>query len=524
MGSYNNVHRVIKRLQGKKKKQEAKHSDSSHNDSLSPNLEENVTAIKQILGNSPDVRIRSITIPLTKNKKIKAIVLSIDGIIDQQAIREHVIRPLKEEPIDDVGELLDAIQQRIYINEVTVTKALKESLPKVLKGNTLLLVDGLTEGLLINASKYESRSIEESESEQTIQGARDGFIESLQVNISLIRQRIADPHLHFETFEIGEITRTTVVIGYMSHIVDDALVERVRTRLQDIKVDSIESSGDIEQHIEDHPYSIFPTIGNTERPDVAVSALLDGRVIIFINGTPVCLYVPYLFIESLKNVEDYHSRPYYTSLIRIIRFFAFVISTTFPAIYMAALNFHKEMIPSDMIVPVVQAREAVPFPLTLEIIITIIMFEVIREAGVRLPQHIGAAFSIVGALILGEVAVAAGLFGAPTIIIVSISFIAAFVITPITDVTALLRLLFFIGSSLFGAYGLFVMLLAILTHMVSLTSLGVPYMSPLSPFYLRDLKDTIVKFPKRWLTHRPQSIPNKKPKKVESLPETGGKQ
>src|SRR5690606_17976412 len=157
--------------------------------SLSPNLEENVTAIKQILGNSPDVRIRSITIPLTKNKKIKAVVLSIDGIIDQQAIREHVIRPLKEEPIDDVGELLDAIQQRIYINEVTVTKALKESLPKVLKGNTLLLVDGLTEGLLINASKYESRSIEESEAEQTIQGARDGFIESLQVNISLIRQR-----------------------------------------------------------------------------------------------------------------------------------------------------------------------------------------------------------------------------------------------------------------------------------------------------------------------------------------------
>lgn len=524
MYSFRNIRRVLDRVRSKKKQLDEEHAPRTNEVPFSHNLNENIKMIRQSLGNSPDVLIREITIPFHHDKERKAMVLSIDGLIDVHTIREHVIRPLMEEPDDDLPTFSESIEQRLYISDATTASSLKDSLTKVLKGNTLLLIDGMTEGYVINASHFETRAIEETQAEQAVRGARDGFIESLQVNISLIRQRIADPQLRFETFEIGKITKTTVVIGYLSNIVDDELLARVKQRLNEIKMDSVETSGDIEQHIEDHPYSIFPTIGNTERPDMAVSSLMEGRIVILINGTPVCLYVPYLFIESMKNVEDYYSRPYYSSLIRITRFVAFIISTTFPALYMAALNFHKEMIPSDLIVPIVQARETVPFPLTLEIIITIIMFEVIREAGVRLPQHIGTAFSIVGALILGEVAVAAGLFGAPTIIIVSISFIAAFVITPITDVTSLLRLFFFIGSSIFGAFGLIVMLLAVLTHMVSLTSLGVPYLAPFSPFYLRDLKDSIVKFPKRMLKRRPESIPNKKPQQVESLPSTGGKQ
>lgn len=235
---------------------------------------------------------------------------------------------------------------------------------------------------------------------------------------------------------------------------------------------------------------------------------MEGRIAVFIDGNPVSLIVPYLFIENFMNVEDYNSRPYYSSFIRLMRFFAFFISITLPALYISTLNFNKALIPSDIIVPLIQARETVPFPLALEVIMIILMFEVVREAGVRLPQQIGTAVSIVGPLILGDVAVSAGLIGAPTIVIVSLSYIAAFVITPIADVTALLRIGLFIASSIFGSYGLCIALLALLTHMVSLTSLGVPYMAPFSPTHFRDWKDSFVRFPTRLLKRRPVMVYN----------------
>lgn len=207
----------------------------------------------------------------------------------------------------------------------------------------------------------------------------------------------------------------------------------------------------------------------------------------------------------------------------MLRFVSFVISISLPGIYIAAINFHKVMIPSDMIVPIIQARETVPFPLAMEIAMMILMFEVVREAGVRLPQQIGSALSIVGALILGQVSVSAGLVGAPTIIVVSISYIAAFVITPIADVTALLRIGLFIASSLFGGYGLIVAMLGLLTHMISLTSFGIPFMAPFAPFYFQDWKDSLIRLPLRWKKQRPKSIPNQRKTRIRSLPKTGDK-
>jgi spore germination protein KA len=207
---------------------------------------------------------------------------------------------------------------------------------------------------------------------------------------------------------------------------------------------------------------------------------------------------------------------------RLIRFVAFIISIFAPALYLTALNFEKNLIPSDLIVPIMQARELVPFPLVMELLIAVVLYEIVREAGVRLPKQIGSALSIVGALILGEVAVSAGLIGAPTIVIVSISYIASFVITPIADVVALLRIFLIIASALFGSYGIVIAALGILIHTVSLTSFGVPYLAPFSPFYFRDWKDSLIRFPTRLMKYRPQSIPNEKEAKMKSVSNTGG--
>lgn len=465
------------------------------------------------------------TIKLQSDDTLNAMLVSIDGLVDEEAKRNNVLKPLIENSLlEKPNEDLKQIQQLLSTKENIVEDNLINAVFQILKAQALLIVDGFNKGLLISIEGFEIRSIEEPQTEQTVRGSREGFIESTGVNTSLLRRRIAHPSLRFETMEIGEISQTGVTIAYLKDIVDLDLVERVKERLDEIKVDSINSSGDIEQLIEDHPYSIFPTIGNTERADKAAALLMEGRVLLLIDGTPFSLYVPNLFLESFQNIEDYDSRPYYSSFIRLIRFFAFFISISLPALYISTLNFNKALIPSDMIVSLVQARETVPFPLAMEVIMMILMFEVVREAGVRLPKQIGSALSIVGALILGDVAVSAGLVGAPTIVVVSISYIAAFVITPIADVTSILRLGLFFAASIFGSYGLCIAMLALLTHMVALTSLGVPYMAPFSPSHFEDWKDGFIRFPTKLLKQRPKSIPNQRSTRIKSVPNTGDKQ
>jgi len=487
---------------------------------FSTDINENEQLLSEQLGASQDVMFTKFNIKLHNGAYLNAMLVAIDGLVDEEAKRNNIIRPLIEPTLQEKSKVdLASIRERLAVKSAIIEGNPQKALQNILKSKAFLIIDGFAKGLLISIEGFEIRSIEEPETEQIVRGSREGFVETASVNLSMIRRRIASPFLRFETMEIGKYSETGVIIAYVKDIANPRIINHVRSRINQIKVDHINSSGDIEQLIEDHPYSIFPTMGNTERPDKVARLLMEGRIVIFVDGDPVSLFAPFLFVESVKNIEDYNSRPYYTSFIRLIRFFAFTLSITLPAIYISAVNFNKALIPSDLIVPLTVAREAVPFPLALEIIIMIIMFEVVREAGVRLPKQVGTAISIVGPLILGDVAVASSLVGAPTVIIVSISYIAAFVLTPIADVTAMLRLAIFTAASFFGSYGLTVVLLAIFTHMVSLTSIGVPYMAPFSPFYINDWKDSFVRFPTKLLKKRSNSMPNKRIEKVESIPD-----
>lgn len=493
---------------------------------FSKDIKQNEKMLKGIFGTNKDIIFRPFHIQFNDSNYLKALIVFTEGLADKDALRNNVLHPLIQNPIKltQGGDKLQKVKDKISVfhtieNVLDIDKAVYQ----ILKGTALLLIDGYNVGLLLKVAGYELRAIEEPDVERVVKGAHDGFIESSSTNISLIRRRIPHPSLKFETIKIGNYSQTDVTIAYIENIADQKLMKRIKSKINQIKLDSIHSSGEVEQIIEDHPYSIFPTIGNTERPDKAAAVLMEGRVLIIVDGDPVSLYAPYLFLENIHSVEDYSSRPYFTSFIRILRFFSFIISILTPGLYVAVINFHKVMIPSDLIVPLIQGRESVPFPLAMEIVIIMVMFEAVREAGVRLPEQFGSSLSIVGALIFGQVAVSAGIVSAPTTIFISIAYISSFINNSITDVTFLLRIGLFIAGSIFGVYGLIIAILGLITHMVSLTSIGIPYMAPAAPFYLRDWKDSLIRVPYRWMKKRPYSIPNKKSLKVESLPESRDK-
>lgn len=490
-------------------------------------LKENEKVLKEVLGKSPDLVYRNFPIHFSKGDSQQVLIVYIDGLVLESAIRDSVLKPLvdREPFLEKSQNVLSQIQERISTKRITEEKDLSKAVQQILKGKVLLMAEEIDSGLLIHVEAFEFlRSVQEPTSEKNVRGARDGFIESASANISLLRRRISHPSLKFDIMKLGEISQTTIVIAYVEGICDSALLKEIKDRLNQIKVDAINNGGEIEQFIEDHPYSIFPTIGNTERPDKGAFLLLEGRILIFCDGDPVGLFVPTFFMDNTKAIEDYYSRPYFSSFVRLLRFAALLISTTLPALYMSALNFSKELIPSDLIVPIIQAREMVPFSLWMELFFMIGMFEVVREAGVRLPQQVGAALSIVGALILGQVAVSAGIVGAPTIVVISITYISAFVLTPIMEIVSLVRIGLLIASMILGPFGLAVLVLGIITHMVSLTSINIPYMAPLAPANLRDFKDTFIRFPTRLLKNRRKSVPNKRDTQIQSLPDTGEKQ
>jgi len=481
-------------------------------------LARNKEYIRKTLGTSEDIILRDLILNVDNGGHIKALLVGIDGLMDESAISESVLRPLLEKPFPARAALIPEISQRLYLKQCTLVKDLHQALLEVLNAAGLLLVDGLPAGWLLHAEGFVVRPISEPPTEVVVKGPREGFVESVITNATLLRRKLRHPALRFENMEIGKYTRTKVLIAYIAGIVDPRLVEELKSRLNQIRTDSILSSGEVEQFIEDASFTIFPTIGNTERPDRAAAMLLEGRIVVFVDGDPVALIAPYLFMQSLQNSEDYSSRPFYATFIRLLRFTAFLISITLPSLYVMAMNFHKETIPSELIVSLAESRQRVPFPLIMELVGLIILFEIVREAGVRMPRAIGQAVSIVGALILGQVSVQAGFIGAPTIIIVALSAIASFIITPIADVTSMLRLLFIIPTSIFGFYGFLCFGLALITHMVSLTSLGVPYLAPFSPFHFRDWKDTFIRATYWRLRQRPESVPNLRARRIEGLP------
>ncbi len=485
---------------------------------VSDKIEENKKVLFHTLSNISKVFQRDFTINVKDGKAISLFIMGIDGLIDDDIVQKQLIAPLLSLKLSNGEDYLISIKKSLYVNKVDEEEHLNECILKMMKGSVVLLINGISIGLVIAAEKSETRSIEEPPTGTVVCGPREGFIENVHTNIALLQKRIANPNLKHKMFIIGEFSQTNVAITYIEGIVEKSIVQMIEKRINDIIVDDITSSGQIEQYLGEHLYSIFPTAGNTERTDQLAAMMMEGRVGVMVDGDPMVLFYPSLFIEKLQDVEDYGSKPFYASFVRLLRFLAFLLSILLPALYICAVNLHKEMIPSTFLLSLEQSREGVPLPLVLETLMLLILFEIVREAGIRMPRAIGQAVSIVGALILGEVSVQAGIISSQTIIVVATASITTFIVTPVAGLVSLLRLIYVIPSAIFGFYGLMICILVTLTHMVNLTSMGVPYLQPLMPFYLRDLKDFLVRLPYPLLKYRPKSIPNVRPIRFRQVP------
>ncbi|REE91574.1 spore germination protein KA [Paenibacillus taihuensis] len=462
---------------------------------LDTNLLTNVAKVQEALDNSSDLIIRYID--YSEYPSALALIY-IDGMSKTREINEHILEPLTAAKSDSAPEAIKHhLKQVIAISNMQETTVLSAILTALISGKTVIAIDGDPCALVLDTKQIESRSISEPTTQTVIRGPKDCFTENLRTNTSLVRMRIQSPQLRLEQMRIGDVTQTAVEIMYVKGIADEAIVKEVRQRLQKIKINGVLESGYIESMIQDEQRSPFPTMMNTERPDIVAGNLLEGRISIFISGTPFVLIVPVTFTQFFQSPEDYYQNPYIGSMLRFLRLVAFLLALYAPSLYVAMITFHQALVPTVLLVSIAAQREAVPFPAAVEALIMEVTFEVLREAGIRMPRAVGPALSIVGALILGQAAVDAGFVSAAMVIIVSITAIASFALPYYNiGITArMLRFLLLIVASYCGLYGLLIVTLIGGMHMCGLRSFGVPYLAPMAPFRLREQKDVLLRFP-----------------------------
>lgn len=484
---------------------------------LSRDLQVNVGSMKAVFEDASDIVIREFKIGV--EQQVQACVIFVDGLVDKVALNESLLKSLMLEARlappsqgitkDNVFRYVE--EGALSIADVKKAKTLKNAVNAVLSGDVVLFLDGENTALIISIRGWETRGVTEPVTETVVRGPREGFVETIRTNTALIRRKIRTPNLKFESMKIGKQTQTDVCVAYIKGIANEKIVREVKKRLEKIEIDSILESGYIESFIEDAPFSLFPTVGNSEKPDIVSAKILEGRVAILVDGTPFVLTVPYLFVEAFQNSEDYYSRAFYSSIIRSLRFLSFTISILSPAIYVAITTFHQELLPPALLITMVASGEGLPFPVLIEALGMGITFEILREAGVRLPRPVGQAVSIVGALVIGEAAVSAGFIGAPMVIIVALTAISSFVVPPLSDAGAITRFFLTLCSGVAGLFGVMLGIAGVLTHLCSLRSFGVPYTSPLAPTTFSDLKDVFIRVPWWAMLTRPRAFGMKNP-------------
>ncbi|MDH6350731.1 spore germination protein [Brevibacillus sp. FSL K6-0770] len=498
---------------------------------IGPRLDENVHFVKESLGYSNDIVIRELV--LDSREPVRAAILYTDGMVDSHMVQGVLINSMlyktrfKEIELEREEDLVPFLKDAVLtVGDIGDVNNFPELFTAMLSGCVIILIDGYEKAMAIGLQEWKDRGVTEPTAQTVIRGPREGFTESLRTNITLLRRRIASEKMWVETRRIGEVTKTEIAVVYIKGLVEEGVIEEVRNRLDRIDVDGLMESGMIEELIQDAAYTPFPTISNSERPDVVAANLLEGRVAIIVDGTPFVLTVPSLFVEFFHSAEDYYQRADFSTLIRMLRFVSFFIALLAPSLYIAITTFHQEMLPTQLLISLAAQREGVPFPALVEALLMEIAFEILREAGIRMPRAVGQAISVVGTLVIGQAAVEAGIVSAAMVIVVSITAISSFIF-PAINMSIPVRILRFplmILAASFGIYGIIVGVLGLVLHLCSLRSFGVPYMSTFAPFSFKEQRDAILRAPRWMMDKRPESItkrnmrrqsPNLKPKPPE---------
>lgn len=479
-------------------------------------LAENIKHIRETMGNSADLVVRKIL--LDPEARIPAAIIFIDGLIDVQFVQDLMVSLMKKFPpqvesrLKVSPELLQVLEDSIIaVSETQEVHQFADLFSSLFSGRVMLLIDELSTGISIEMQGWKQRSVSEPSTETIIRGPRESFNENIRTNTALIRRKIKSTNLRLESRKIGKETQTEVSIMYIKDIANEKIVEEARRRLNRIEIDGILESGYIEEMIQDETFTPFPTVFNTERPDVVAAELLEGRIAILIDGTPFVLIVPTNFIQYFQAAEDFYQRFDISSFLRILRFISFFIALLGPSAYVAITTFHQEMLPTPLLISLTAQREGVPFPAFVEAVLMEVAFEILREAGIRMPRAVGQAISIVGTLVIGTAAVEAGIVSAAMVIVVSITAISSFVF-PASAMSAAIRMLRFplmVLAASFGLFGIILGIIVLVFHLCSLRSFGIPFMAPFAPMVTKDLKDTLIRIPRWAMRTRPRLLNQK---------------
>lgn len=480
-----------------------KQTSDYENKFLTLNLEENISLIKEIFKNDATLRMRSVKVRGKTN--FDCAVFYIDGMVKVELVNESIVKPLlvssppKSELLleDYVGE------QVLFASETKIVNNIAQMLAGLLYGDTLLLIDGTSKAITINTKGWRTRGISEPDDEKVLQGPREGFDEAALLNLAMIRRKLLTPDFCNELIRVGRRSDTIVFICYLDSLVDKKMLNELKRRIENINIDGILDSNYIVEQVRDHKNSLFKTTGLTERPDVVAARLLEGRIAIVVDGTPVVVTVPYLFSESFQSDEDYYLNYMVSAVGRLLRYICFFIAISIPAIFIAATGFHKELLPTSLALTVTQLRGGVPFSAVTECVLLIFIFEILKETGVRMPQSLGHALSIVGGLVVGQAAVEARIISAPMLIVVALSGIAGLMVPRLKGAVFYFRLIFVILASVLGLYGYISGVILMLIHIFSLSSFGVNYTVSLNYASRQSLKDSILRAPWGKMKTRP---------------------
>lgn len=490
------------------KRIEIDHTTNLKNVELTGVLQEDIGMFKQALQDDDTIVFREF-----ENKyspRFRGCIIYTEVLVNNLIIDQNIVRPLLNFEFDQVvprPDLVDTFVEKIINgDEVKSKNNLDDLIKNILIGDTIVLLDGCRRAVTVNSKKYNTRSVSIPETENSVNGPKEAFNELIVSNVGLIRRKIKNPNLKFKMVEIGKITKTRICVTYIKGLADERVLDELFDRLKSFEIDSVLDVSYLAELIRDEPLSPFKTIGSTERPDVVAAKVLEGRIAVLCDGSPFALTLPFLFLENFQASEDYYTHFLFATFVRILRYIAFFITVSLPALYIALICYHKEMIPKNLLISIVNSRDAVPFPAVVEMVILLGLFDLIREAGLRLPKPIGGTISTVGAIVLGQSIVTAKIVSAEMIIIVAVCGITSFLTPKLDQEIILLRVLFLVLGATLGIYGYAVAVLIMLIHMSSLRSFGVEYMGYLTSLEPQRAKDVYVRAPWWVMRKRPGMI------------------
>lgn len=460
--------------------------------SLEKDLGRNTVNVRAVMRNSSDLNIK-----YAKAGGVPVCILFCEGQTDTNQMANLIFRPINSignEKKLEPARVMEIMQSELLLaGEQHQVDDYEQLTAMIMGGFCVILADGVTHGIAIGVQGFEKRSVSESSTHVNLRGSREGFVEAVRTNISMLRRRIKSPDLVFKLSTVGNLSNTDICLCYIESKVSRELLGDIERRLENLPLSAILEGGYIQPFLEEKGSLIFDEVGITERPDTLAAKLFEGRVGILVDGTPFALIIPRLFTENFQTLDDYTQKPVYVTIMRTLRYLAFAASVLLPGFYVAIANFHPELIPNSLLLNLAATIQITPYNLLTECLLIHIFYEIMREAGLRMPSNLGHAVSIVGGIVIGDIVVSAGLIGAPLVLIVAVSSIASFIVPDLYNSIVVMRFAFIIAGGMWGLFGITILGMLFLLKICSMSPYGVPYTSPVSPFSLRGMRDTLIR-------------------------------